>query len=289
MATQDSEIICRPMTAADLDACLGLSASAGWNQLREDWALFLGFQPGACFVALAGDRLVGTLTAIDYNGRFSWIGMVLVHPDWRRRGIGTLLMNAAIETLASCETIKLDATPAGRPLYAQLGFEVEYDLGRLIAPRAAWGPAAEGATAIAPVRAADLDEIAAFDAPVFGADRRHVLHAWYERTPQAAFQVRRDGRLTGYALGRPGANFATIGPLIAASEADARCLAQAVGQSFGDVPVGIDSPVRHGAFRTWLEGCGFVFQRPLTRMARGPNHWPGRPDQQWGVLGPEVG
>jgi GNAT superfamily N-acetyltransferase len=289
MAALDVDITCRPLALADLDTCLALSAGAGWNQLREDWALFLNLHPGGCFVALAGERLAGTVTAIDYDGRFSWIGMMLVHPDLRRRGIGTLLMNAAMTALASCETIKLDATPAGRTLYAQLGFVDEYDLGRLIAPRPTW-PAAPGEPAVVTrVHPADLDEMAAFDAPVFGVPRRRVLQAWYERTPDAAFLVRRDGRLAGYALGRPGANFATIGPVIAATEADARSLVRAVAQSFGDRPLGIDSPVRHGSFRAWLESGGFVFQRPLTRMARGPNRWPGLPDQQWAVLGPEVG
>lgn len=284
-----SEIVCRRLATADLDACVALSSSAGWNQLREDWALFLGFHPTGCFVAVAGKRLVGTVTAIDYAGRFAWIGMMLVHPDLRRRGIGTLLMNAAIAALPPDTSIRLDATPAGRTLYTQLGFVDEYDLGRLIAPRASWGALPAGAAAVAPIRATDLDEIAALDAPLFGSDRRRVLQAWHARTPGAAFQLRRAGRLVGYALGRPGANFATIGPVIAATEADARLLTQIVAQSFADRPLGVDSPARHGAFRAWLENAGFAFQRPLTRMVRGPNRWPGLPDQQWGVLGPEVG
>ncbi len=215
--------------------------------------------------------------------------MMLVHPDLRRRGIGTLLMNAAIAALPPDASIKLDATPAGRTLYTQLGFVDEYDLGRLIAPRASWGALPAAAAKVTPIRAADLDEIAALDAPAFGGDRRRVLQAWYARTPGAAFQLRRAGRLVGYALGRPGAHFAAIGPVIAEAEADARLLTQVVAESFGDRPLGIDSPQRHSAFRAWLEGSGFAFQRPLTRMVRGPNRWPGLPDRQWGILGPEIG
>jgi GNAT superfamily N-acetyltransferase len=289
MADPHSGITCRQMTAADLDDCLALAAGAGWNQRREDWLLFLEFEPDACFVAETEGRLVATTTAIRYGTRFAWIGMVLVHPDLRRRGIGTLLLNAALEALAACETIRLDATPAGLHVYARLGFVEECALGRQIAPRATWPPWPDEPPAVTPVTAGDLDEISAFDAPIFGADRRRVLQAWYERTPAAAFQLRRNGRLAGYALGRLGAHFATIGPVIAANEADARHLTTAVGRSFGAVPVGIDSPGRHAAFRAWLERCGFVFQRPLTRMYRGPNRWPGLPEQQWGILGPEIG
>ena len=34
---------------------------------------------------------------------------------------------------------------------------------------------------------------------------------------------------------------------------------------------------------------GFVFSRPLTRMVRGPNGYPGRPELLCAVLGPEFG
>ena len=289
MADPAPDISCRPLAAADLEACLGLSQSAGWNQLREDWALFLSFSSRGCFVACTGDRLVGTLTSIDYEGRFSWIGMVLVHPDQRRRGMGTLLMRAALDALASCETVKLDATPAGRTLYAQLGFVDEYELGRLVSAQPEWGPAEPAEADLAPLRRADLDEVAAFDAPVFGVARRHVLQAWYERTPQAAFVLRRGGQVAGFAMGRPGANFATIGPVIARTEADARTLARAVGLHLGEGPQGLDIPAGHPGFRTWIDARGFAFQRPLIRMYRGPNRYPGMPGQQWAVLGPEVG
>ena len=33
---------------------MAIKALQGWNQLRADWDMFLGFHPGACFVALAG-------------------------------------------------------------------------------------------------------------------------------------------------------------------------------------------------------------------------------------------
>jgi len=289
MSDLPAGITVRRMTAADLDACMALKTLQGWNQLREDWDMLLGFCPQACFVACSGERLVGTLTAIDYAGRFSWIGMVMVHPEMRRRGIGRSLLTAAIEALASCETIKLDATPAGRPLYAQLGFVDEYELGRLTASQPRWNAVPPEAVAAEPLRPADLPEVMALDLPVFGVERRQVVQAWYERTPQAACVVRRDGRIAGYAMGRPGANCALIGPVIATHEADACALTAAVGRCFPGQPLGLDMVARHGTFRAWLESCGFAFQRPFTRMYRGPNRYPGLPERQFCVLGPEVG
>ncbi len=53
--------------------------------------------------------------------------MVLVDPEYRRRGIATRLLGAAIDYLknAGVPSIKLDATPAGQPLYEILGFAGE--------------------------------------------------------------------------------------------------------------------------------------------------------------------
>lgn len=288
MADASTDIRVRRMTPADLDACMALKALQGWNQLREDWAMFLGFCPRACFVACEGETLVGTLTAIDYDRRFAWIGMVLVHPERRRRGIGRSLLTASLEALADVETIKLDATPAGQPLYAQLGFVEEYGLSRLLAATPQWGPRPAAPTPV-PLRPRDLDAVAALDTPVFGMPRPAVLKAWFERCPQAAWGLWRDGRLEGYAMGRPGANCALIGPVIAATEADASALAEAVGRSFPGQAVGIDMLSRHGGFQAWLEASGFVCQRPFTRMYRGPNRDPGQPERQWAVLGPEIG
>jgi len=38
-----------------------------------------------------------------------------------------------------------------------------------------------------------------------------------------------------------------------------------------------------------LAAIGFVPSRPLTRMVRGANAYPGRPDSLWAILGPEFG
>ena len=52
---------------------------------------------------------------------------MIVHPDARRQGIGAALMTRALDHLdaAGVSCVKLDATPAGLPLYRRLGFEEE--------------------------------------------------------------------------------------------------------------------------------------------------------------------
>src|SRR5438552_14164760 len=117
---------------ADIPAGMRLKEVAGWNVTPSDWERFLRARPaGGCVAELDG-RVCGTATTIGYEGRFAWIGMVLVDPESRGRGIGTRLLARAIEHLDALgvPTLKLDATPQGEPIYAKLGFVSEYEIER---------------------------------------------------------------------------------------------------------------------------------------------------------------
>lgn len=50
-----------------------------------------GYLPGLTLLALEGDRLVGGIQLYDNAEDVAFIGMISVHPDTRRRGIGRLL------------------------------------------------------------------------------------------------------------------------------------------------------------------------------------------------------
>src|SRR6266508_4054897 len=111
------DVSVRRMTESDLPAADRLRAFAGWNQTPADWRLLLALEPGGCFVALRAGEMIGTVTTMTYGRALAWIGMMLVHPDHRRRGIGSSLMRQALEYLYALGVpcVRLDATPAGRP------------------------------------------------------------------------------------------------------------------------------------------------------------------------------
>ena len=131
----------RTMTAADIPAGMRLKELAGWNQTPEDWERFLEADPGGCFVAEWNGQVAGTVATIIYEQRFAWIGMVLVDPQVRGKGIGTALLLKAIDYLDARHVpcIKLDATPQGKPIYIRLGFRIEYEIERLSLTRDASG------------------------------------------------------------------------------------------------------------------------------------------------------
>jgi predicted GNAT family acetyltransferase len=111
------------LTLSDVAGGLLLSTGAGWNQTADDWAFFIG-QGQAIGFRNASGVLVATAAALVYGGGFGWISMVLVAPDWRHRGLASRLVDACVQRLrAFGVTPVLDATPAGQPVYRQLGFQ----------------------------------------------------------------------------------------------------------------------------------------------------------------------
>ena len=277
----------RRMTRDDIPDGMRLKNIAGWNQKEHDWELFLEANPDGCFVYMCEDSIVGTIATIRYEDRFAWIGMMLVDPSFRRRGIATSLMNHALEYLGHDSTVKLDATPVGKTVYNRLGFKVEYVISRMIAHF----PAIEGEIIddllLLPLN--DLSEIVSFDSTAFGANRQRVLRSLINNRPELSWRRLHNGKISGYCTGRPGTNFWQIGPVIARKSDDAVSLTAAAVRSIHGQPVVIDVPVRHKSFLRTLQSMGFSEQRQLIRMFHGANEYPGNPDLVYAITGPELG
>ena len=83
----------------DIPAALALCRLSGWNQKPEDWRRLIQYEPAGCFVAESQGEVVGTVTTTCYGQELAWIGMMLVHPDFRRRGTKPRLPESQTDTL----------------------------------------------------------------------------------------------------------------------------------------------------------------------------------------------
>ncbi len=234
----------RVMTSADIPAGMRLKEIAGWNQTAADWERFLRASPEGCFVAESEGRVAGTATTITYEGRFAWIGMVLVDPEFRGQGIGTRLLEKTIEYLDTrrVPSLKLDATPQGKPIYEKLGFVVEYEIERWLLKRAPGGEMPRPAAA-----RTDLGGILRLDREVFGADRSELLRSLHREAPAFTLEIRHGRDLLGYALGRGGSRADHLGPWMAREEASARALLEEFLRRSGRETVFVDC-LRTNAF-----------------------------------------
>lgn len=257
---------------ADIPSALELSNLAGWNQTERDWQTLLDLEPDGCFAIKDGNRLLATTTLLCYEKRLAWLGMVLTHPDFQRRGFARRLVTAALALAEQrgVRTVKLDATAFGQPLYESLGFRSEQTIERWSRPFAQTGGPSEHAWQTAE----RLDEEA------FSVNRSRLFAAFRS---YALLRTRDDG----FVLTRPGSRAAYLGPFVARNLATAgsliqECLAQDQGPWFWDL-----FPANPSAVALAAE-CGFRRERSLVRMTRGEK-LPQDTSLSYGIAGFEFG
>ena len=255
--------------------CVALSQAASWNQNEADWRLMLSLGRG-WGLSIDGTLVASTLV-LPY-GSFAWISMVLVLPDHRRKGCASRLLRVAIDDLrASKLKPVLDATPAGREVYRQEGFQDTWSFKRFALRSSQAGVNGHARRPISWRKALELD------ADAFGGDREWLLRALQKRLPHAAL-----GTADGFVLGRDGREACQIGPLVARDEATAlEVLEQALGNVPG--PLYVDVADHATRMQDWLQQRGFEFQRPFTRMVHGGGRAPGDEKLVYLVAGPELG
>jgi len=279
----------RAMTSRDIPAGMRLCRAAGWNQLEEDWRVFLDTAGSGAFLVKKEERVVGTAAFLRYDS-FAWVAMMLVDPEERGAGIGAQLLEETVAAVSDLDCIGLDATPLGEPLYRRFGFTNDYALVRTKATidTARFGaPSGRARRMMRP----DLSAVLARDREVFGADRGRLLRSLLLRAPECAWVVKeavKEGdAVRGYCFGRPGRLYHLLGPVVADDRDTARdlvtaCCANLDGKSFA-----IDAPRLDSEWVAWLGSVGFLEERPFVRMFLEGHKHPGIPARQYAIGGPE--
>ncbi len=231
-------------TLEDLDALARLRAEIGWHRSDPLLRGVLSWEGGRIFIVRAGSLMaargaeahepVATTSAIA-AGHLGVIGNVSVRPELQRRGLGRLLTTHALawQRAQGVRSVWLDATPAGRPLYRQLGFTdiatswyVHAPLRNLRLERLA---ALAGPHTATSESQDALDDIAELDREAFGGDRLGLLRALASQSACALYIARAGAgqRAVGYALTRrseePGKGI-RLGPLVAPDHSVAAAL-----------------------------------------------------------------
>jgi hypothetical protein len=196
--------------------------------------------------------------------------------------------------------VGLDATPAGRGIYAQRGFVEGGQIVRMRAEPAAAERKGSGLE-LCPVREstiqdltpadltpADLEGVLARDREVFGADRGAVLRWALASAPDLARVVREGDRVRGYCFGRHGDHSDHVGPVVAEDGAIARDLVVACLSLPRSRPLILDARIEP-LWLAELGALGFREQRPFTRMYLGEARPQARSALETAVFGPEFG
>jgi GNAT superfamily N-acetyltransferase len=268
------ELTMRQMLPDDLPVVDMLRQRENWNQTFEDLERFLAYEPAGCFLASWAGIPVGTVTTTAYGRDLGWIGMMLVDPDYRRRGIASELIRRSVKYLRdnNVASIKLDATPAGEPVYRRLGFLPEWEFER-------WERPGPGSPIIDSTNQ-DAFDPPAIDGAVFGANRSE----WLKLLANGSQVIARGN---AFGMLRAGSRAAYLGPVMAEEPADAgEIIQELIGSMAGCVYWDVPGPNSHAV--KLARELGFRPIRKLLRMWTGQQN-AGDITKQYALADPATG
>jgi len=228
----------RSMRKDEIALAVNWAAAEGWNPGLNDAACFATVDPQGFFVGELDGEPAATISCVNYDERFAFLGFYIVRQDLRGKGHGLQIWNAAVAHAAS-RVIGLDGVVAQQPNYQKSGFRLAYANirygGTIAAPVAA-------PTGIVALNEIPFAMVEASDATVFPAPRGAFLRAWISTSGHLGCALLRDGALAGWGVIRPCRQGRKIGPLVAGDRAAAEAVLAALlartggGEIFLDVP-----------------------------------------------------
>lgn len=261
----------RMFTEADVPAGMRLKRAAGWNQTEADWRRAMRLQPDGCYAGVCDGDIVATLTTCIF-GSVAWVAMVLTDPAYRGRGFASRLLERALGDLRrrGVESIRLDATDLGRPVYEKFGFTVDFVLHRWDGVVAAIDrEELPPDTILRDSRADDLPAITELDRRVSGCDRGKFLAGLQAEASGPGLYVECSGRPGGFALQRSGEFAEQLGPLGATNAANAELLLRHSLHRTRGMRAFVDVRSGCSGMDAVLRYAGLGVQRDFQRMTLG--------------------
>jgi hypothetical protein len=254
----------RTMRPEEMSLAVDWAAAEGWNPGHSDAACFAAVDPAGFFLGRVDGAPAATVSCVNYDDAFAFLGFYIVREDLRGRGYGLSIWNAAIEH-AGARVIGLDGVVAQQSNYAKSGFKLAYANIRYGGAAPALDDTAQG---LLPLEQVPLAAVVADDATVFPVPRPAFLRAWIGAPGHAGRALIRDGRLAAWGVIRPCRRGRKIGPLVADDRAAAETLLAAL-LSAGDGEVFLDVPEVNGEAVGLAHGLGLSPVFETARMYTG--------------------
>jgi len=252
---------------ADLDMMVEWAVAEGWNPGLGDAEAFLAADREGFLIARVDGEPAACISVVRYDDRFAFLGLYICRPEFRGKGHGWALWQAAVNRMGE-RTIGLDGVVAQQANYRKSGFALAHRNVRYGGRVAATAPAGAPIVVVGRDR---LDGAIDFDRRHFPAPREGFARAWYSGGGRRlALAWIEDGRMAGLGVVRPCRTGFKIGPLLADDERVAEGLFAALAAEAGGGEIFLDLPVPNGAAARMAEAAGMVPVFETARMYRGP-------------------
>lgn len=284
----------RLLRERDIDFVHEATQREQWGYTRRDIERSLEYEPTGCFVAEHTKQKVGQVFTISY-GELGWIGLLIVTPEHRGKGIGTRLMKKATNYLKEkgTKTIGLDAAEKAVPLYERFGFRKAYDSLRFQKQQTLNKQQEPPTQNVFPLKKGDFKAVTRFDQRFFGANRTRVLQGVYKDFEDQCWVAKRNHRVLGYIMNRKDGNVCRIGPWVClpkhvetAKALLETCISALKAESL-DIRIGV-SATNFDAMEL-VESLGFKPNPKSVRMFTGEQSQVGDVLGVYGIAAPELG
>lgn len=258
------------MRRDELDALVGWAADEGWNPGLHDAEVFWATDPEGFMAAESGGELAGGGAIVSYGGRFGFMGLFIVAPAHRGRGLGRRLWHERrtrlLHRLEPGAAIGMDGVPAMRDFYARGGFRAAGRSARFEGV----GAAAPTPAGLVEAREVPFGDLLAYDAGRFPAPRPAFLEPWLAQPGARALAAVADGRILGYGVVRPCRRGFKVGPLFAADARVASDLLTGLGDRAAGEPLFLDAPEANPVAAALARARGMREVFACVRMYHGP-------------------
>jgi GNAT superfamily N-acetyltransferase len=254
----------RPMRADEILAAIDWAAAEGWNPGLADGACIGAVDPEGFLIGELDGAAAATISCVNYDANFAFLGFYMVRPDLRGRGLGLQIWKAAIAH-GGARVIGLDGVVAQQANYRKYGFELAYPNIRYGGIAAAGAPTA-GVGALHDVPMALIESS---DATVFPAPRPAFLRAWTRAPRHIGRALMRDGALAAWGVIRPCRRGWKVGPLVADDRASAEAVLSALIADIGGSEIFLDVPSLNHEAVALAQGLGLAPVFETARMYTG--------------------
>ncbi|KKC56759.1 acetyltransferase [Bacillus sp. UMTAT18] len=237
----------------NIEDIVALSSYIGWDYNGEEIETI--FDSGIVYgVWNRRKELIASAAIILYGEKVASIGMVIVHPNYKGRGIGKAITDSCIKSVSTQTPIMLIATDEGKPLYEKLGFRAVSYVSKYICNSYNVNDYCIGnEDYIMNYEECDLEKI---DEDAFGTSRNEFLKQRIMQSDQCVVVKDTKENVVGYGISIQTPENKIIGPIAAKNDAMAmRIVHDLAREHHGKLR--IDVPEGKKDFMKKLEITGF--------------------------------
>lgn len=253
-----------------LAVLISWAAEEGWNPGIYDIEAFWAADPTGYMGCFLDEELIAGGSIVSYSGAYGFMGLFIVKPEYRGRGIGEKLWylrrQRLLDKLHKGATIGMDGVVAMQPFYERGGFKITFRDERY----ERLGQAFPVHANIVQALPTEPEPLYAYDRVCFGFDRTAFLEKWLRLPESRVFVYEDQAGVSGYAVLRKAQSGYKVGPLFANSPDEAEALFQACLNSAPGELVYTDIPMNNNDALSLMKKYDAKSIFECARMYHGP-------------------